>query len=886
MTAVLLLTIAFGVGSNAAVYGFLQGLIAPALPMRSGERLVSVFERDRSRNAGPLSPEEFGQVEKRHAVFAWVGAVRIKPRTAIIGGHAKILSIAAATAQLGEAFSLPLSKGAVISRNLWQRELGASASAIGSRIRIDGAEIAVGGVGPERLDGLYSDQSIDVWIAAKPEGVEGAIGRERRDLWVVASLGEKVSPDQAEAEIRSGPSGLREVSVVPFTGLAPSMERGLSQVSLFLTFSAAAVFLVACINVASFLLGRALRRSHETSLRVALGATRGELFRDLLADSVVIAVSGGALGLLLGILTARAFPALLFESDAARLTFAPHQLPICAASLACVVVTVICGMLPVVGTVTDRPWMVLQRESGSPSKVVLRLRSTLVVGQITLGCTLVVCTAVMLAGLHSALETSAGHRLGNPVLLTVQAQPAGGPEIDPRYFDAVEQKVSTIAGVRPLAWTERLPGNGPAWVSFRIQQASAQYRELAMDVAWLTPASLQTLKSLPVAGRMFGTGDRMGKVAVVNEAAALEISGAKTAGMVIRASGDHPLEIIGVVKEAGSEGTKAPLDEGTRGLGKLYGGGNARPTIYYGYLNQAEAPKTIRDATFRVPVAEPVGGVELNANVVSMNYFSALDMPVVEGRKFGAERIPGEGRAAVINQEAADLYFNGKTLGSAVISEGGVRTEIVGVVRSQAFGRFEQHAEPTIYFPMWQDCPARMTLMLKPAKWSMRLAADLRKKVESVPGGSPNSSGVTMFDAQLEHSGLAGLRIATLIGGTSAAVALLVGLLGLLNAQGDAERQRQRDRALRIALGAQRWRIVLLVMKTAGRLALIGTATGVLLSFAVMRLLIADVAMLSSPPLEVWLIASLMPIAAVMLVSILPAGRTSVIAPAVIMRDM
>lgn len=874
----LLFTIALGVGSNAAIYGFLQGLIDPALPVRSGERLVSVFKTDRSPNVGPLSPEEFAQIEKSQGVFAWVGAVRVKPRTAMVGGHPRVLSVAAMTPQLGEALSLTLGKGAVISRSLWQTEFGGGAKAVGSRIRVDGVDVGIGGVAPERLDGLYSDQNVDVWLEAAPEDLEGA-GRERRDLWVVASLRKNVSADRADAEIRSGSAGLSEVTVVPFTGMAPSLSRALSRVGLFLTLSAAAVFLVACINVASFLLGRALRRSHETSLRVALGATRGELLRDLLADSVVIATGGGALGLLVGVLTSRALPALLFEGDAARLTFAPHLLPICAASLLCVVVTVICGMLPVVGTVTDRPWMVLQRETGSPSRGVLRFRSMLVVGQIALCCMLVVCTAVLLTGLHSALETGPGHRLGNPVLLTVQAQPMGGPEIDPGYFDAVQQKASAIEGLRPLAWTERLPGNGPTWESFRIQQESAKFREVAMDISWLTPEKLQSLDRLPLAGRMFGIGDRTGRVAVVNEAAASELFGVKTAGMVIRDTSDHPLEIIGVVKETGDEGTNGHGGRADEKKGQ-------RATIYYGYVNGAEAPKTLRDARFRVPVAEPVGDVELNANVVSANYFSALNIPVVEGRAFEAQRISSEGRSAVINQEAADLYFNGKALGSAVIDDSGVRTEVVGVVKSQAFGNFEQHAEPTIYFPMWQDAPARMTLMLKAAKWNKELASELRQRVAVVPGGSVAPSGMTTFDAQLARSGLAGLRIATLIGGASAAIALLLGLIGALNVQSDAERQRQRDRALRIALGAQRWRIVLLVMKTAGGLALLGTAIGILLSLAVTRFVIAEAAMVAPLSMKVWLIAPLLPFIAVVMMSTWPAGRASLIAPAVIMRDL
>jgi ABC-type antimicrobial peptide transport system permease subunit len=175
---------------------------------------------------------------------------------------------------------------------------------------------------------------------------------------------------------------------------------------------------------------------------------------------------------------------------------------------------------------------------------------------------------------------------------------------------------------------------------------------------------------------------------------------------------------------------------------------------------------------------------------------------------------------------------------------------------------------------------------LKSSKWNKGMAADLRRRVGVVPGGNAARSAVTTLDEQLAHSGLAPLRIAILIGGASAAIALMLGLLGVLNAQGDAERQRRRDRALRIALGAQRWRVVLLVMRNAGRLAVFGAAIGIALSFAIVRLLMADGAVVTTPSLDVWVVAALLPVAAVMTVSIVPARSASVIAPAAIMRDL
>jgi putative ABC transport system permease protein len=871
LSLALLLTIALGVCSNAAVYGFLQGLTHPASSLRGSEGIVSIFGQDRSRGAGPLSPDDFQLLKTSRGVFDWIGAVRIKPRDTVIDAHAEIAIVAAVTPNLGGALKLPLGNGVVISHRMWENEFGGMPNAVGSQIRIDNIDLRIEGIAPVQLDGLYNNQPVDLWIRLQEQDLQ-ADGRARPDLWVLARLRHSVSTSQAQTAIRSVSAGLREVSVTPFTGIAPNMARGLSRVAMFLNFSAGAVFFIACINVASLLLGRALRRSHETSLRIALGATRAELLWELFSDSIVISIADGAVGLLLGIATAHAIPAFLFEKDAERLIFAPHLLPILAASVACIVVTVICAMMPVLGTVTDRPWIALQRETGSPSKAIQRLRSGLVAGQITASCMLVICAALFLDGLHSASKTTAGHQLGNPILLTVQAMPQPQADIEyvfSKYFTDVEKAAKSVPTLSPMTWTARLPGNQPSWRSFRMQpSSSSQYRDVGMDIVWVTQDSLQWFDKQPIAGRMFEANDQSRRVALVNEEAAAELFGPQTAGVVLRDPADQPIEIIGVVKTNSKDAARNPV-----------------PTIYYDYIDHWDAPRPIRNARFRVPAAPPVTGVELNSDVVSASYFAALDLPLIAGQKFSEHRTPGQGRVGVINQEAADLYFNGKPLGAGVIDDSGVRTEIIGVVRSQVFGTFEQQAEPAIYFPMWQDCPPRMTLMLRNSKGNKNILNDLRFKIENIPWHGPVPVAIDTHDTRLAQSGLAGMRIATLIGTASAAMALMLSILGLLSAQSDAERRRQRERALCIALGAQRWRIVLSVIRSAGRLALVGTVTGTLLSFALLRILMADITAITSPQFGVWLIAPLLPAAAVMIASVVPARRASVISPLTIMRD-
>jgi len=858
----LLLTIALGVGGNAAVYGFLRGLTHPSLPLKSSNGVVSILRQDPSRGAGPLSLDEYQRLASTPGIFDWVGAVRINPGKATIDGRSQIATIATVMPNLAKSLAIPLTDGAVISHRIWENQFSSKKDVLGSTIRIDQAELRISGIAPIQLDGLYTGQRVDLWIQSNEQELKNA-DHDRRNLWVLARLHSGASIPQAQAALRS--STLGEVRVTPFTGILPNRARGLARVGIFLSFSAAAVFFVACTNVASFLLGRALRRSHETSLRIALGATRAELLLELFADSLVISIAGGILGLLLGMLTAHTLPVFLFKEDAERLSFAPHLLPIFGASFLCIVVTVFCGMMPVFGTRTDRPWTVLQRETGSPSKAMLRLRSGLVVGQITACCMLVLCTALLLDGLHSALRTSAGQLLGDPILITVQAQiPRNGPEVDTTYFSEVEQKTKSIAGLSPLGWTAQLPGSQPTWRTFKVMPSSSQYRDLDMDIVALTPGSLNSLEDPSTAEKMFGINDQKYRLAVVDEDAAAQLLGPQTIGLVIQDPAGLPIEIVGVVK-------KKPDELQQR-----------HPTIYYGYLNPSAAPGPIRGAHFRVPHAVPESGVELNTNSVSANYFLALGMAATVGEKF-SDQVRAQGRVAVINQEAADLFFHDKPLGAGVVDENGVRTEIIGVVRSQPFGTFERHAEPTIYFLMDRDCPARMTLILKDSKGSKGIEAELRKKIESVPGGNGRIA-IKTLTAQLTQSGLAGLRIATLIGGASAAAALLLSILGLLSSQNDAERQRQRDRALRIALGAQRGRITLIVVKNAGVLALAGTAIGTLLSFVLLRLLMADIT-ISWPPIQVWVIASLLPAALVVTASMLPARRASVISPSSIMRD-
>src|SRR6185369_16943959 len=195
----------------------------------------------------------------------------------------------------------------------------------------------------------------------------------------------------------------------------------------------------------------------------------------------------------------------------------------------------------------------------------------------------------------------------------------------------------------------------------------------------------------------------------------------------------------------------------------------------------------------------------------------------------------------------------GKAIGAAVIDTLGRRTEIVGVVHSEPLGTFQQRPEPALYLPMWQDSLPRMTMVVQVADVSSPRLVDFQRAIESVPGRGPSPPVVKTLEVYLTQTSLAPLRIATTILGASAALGLLLSVLGLFGALSDAARQRRRELALRIALGAQRWRVIWQVLGEAGRLACAGTVAGMLGSLLLSRWMTGITGRAGSPALWVWL---------------------------------
>ena len=858
MALALLVTIALGVGSDVSILGFVRGLTRVSSPLTSDDRIVSVFGQDLHHQAGPVSYREYLALRQNPGVFELLGAARIAQESIFSAGQSDIVPVAAVTPDLSRLLGISFEAGVVISNRMWSSEFGAKPDVRGDQIRVDGVDMHIGGVAPVWLEGLYRDRAVDIWMPLRESGLT-ELDRGSRNFWVLGRLHRSVSGRAAQTSVQTAAG---ELLALPYTGMTPETAIGLRRVGTLLGLAAGAVFFIACANVASFLLGRAFTRSHATALRVALGARRSQLIWDLLSDSLVISIAGGAAGLLLAIWTSSGLPALLYEKDAAHLVFAPDLFSIIATSAVCIGVTIVSGLLPVLVLSHDRPVAVLRRESAGPSLPVRRLRMGLVVAQMAGCCVLVISTAALVEGLRSAMVTGAGHKLDHTFLATVQTQPLVGIH----YFQRLEESLQPIAGVSRIEWAGQLPGSEPARQSFRIEPPQLPLRQIELDIQWFTAGSLTLFQMPPKEGHLFGFEEQGCRTAIVNEAAAGQLFGPATAGRILQDPAQLPVEVIGVVA----------MRKGV--------GGN-RPTIYYRQpKDKAPTPAPTAAAHFRAPISSELPRGEFDTNVVSPGYFNLVGLPLLAGRGFdgGAS---SECRVGLVNREAADLYFGGNAVGSALIDGNGRRTAVVGVTQSAALATFQRQAGPALYLPMAQDALPRMTMIVETRGTNGPGLADLRRVIESVQGSGPAPLILRTFDTYVTQTSLAPLHIATVILSTTATIAVLLGVVGLFGALTDAARQRRRELAIRIALGAQRWRVIVQVMGEGGRLACAGTAVGMIGSVLWTQWLAGITRSGGLPPLWVWLSAPFVLAGAVAIASFLPARRALALNPTIAIRE-
>lgn len=475
-SAVAILTLAFGIGVVVAIFGAVKAVLLDPLPYPRAERLVAVAEirRDGSRNEGTFGMYR-GLAARAH-VFEALAVVKVWQPTLTGDGKPERLEGQRVSAGYFDVLKVPPAHGralqpdddrrggpnvVVLSDGLWRRRFAADPSIVGRVIRLDDEAYTVIGVTPAGFADALAP-SVQIWSALQYDMSLGAawghhlrtIGRLRPDVGVdraskeIDAAGRAVLDDQHPATY----SADARFSVFP---LDDEMVRSVKPSLMAVMGAVSLVLLIACINVTNLLLARGARRRQEFAMRIALGAGRGRLVRQLLTESLVLAAVGGVLAVAVAYAGVRVLSVFVppelpraagISVDASVLTFA-----ILVTSL----VGVLVGLVPAFDS--------LQRPVAVTRNVTSRVttRRVLVVAEVAFAVVLLVTAGLLLHSLRRLFAVSPGFDPSN--VITMQVQTSGrrfDKDTTERFFEHALAAVRDVRGVRVAGFTSQLPLSG------------------------------------------------------------------------------------------------------------------------------------------------------------------------------------------------------------------------------------------------------------------------------------------------------------------------------------------------------------------------------------------------------------------------------------------
>jgi predicted permease len=594
-------SIAVAVGIYTALFAVVDALLLRPLPVRAPERLVSVYTSGSDGEPyNTTSYPDLMDLRAQNAVFediaghsAMIAAISDGDRTRLMlgeivtGNFFQVLGIPAAFGRtLQPADDRPgAERVVVVSHKYWTRDMGGRGDAIGRTIRIRGQAYTIVGVAPREFTGILPIVSADLWMPAaqveevEPAGIIDSVpspgGRTRlerrgyRWLFVTARLKPDVSIAQARANVDAVMRGLaathvqtnkdRRPSLVATRNLRlhPQADTALQLGAAGLMIAVGLVLVVACANVAGMLLARASARQKEIGIRLAIGATRGRLIRQLVTESVLLSLLGAGGGVAIAAWLTRAASsldlpipvplALTLRIDARVLAFA------IAAS---VVAGVLAGIVPALRA--SRADLASAMRGAAPGARVGRirwsLRDSMVAAQIAVTAVLVVGAGLLGRSLLAMQRADVGFRTGGIAIVSTDPEMLRYDEGRARqfYVQALE-RIRALPGVESAALAARLPFS----LNFHVEQfhvpglASPGDRGFAIHNTRVSPDYFATLGVPIVEGRAFTAADTPDsqRVIVVNETLARRFwPGESAVGkrLHIRSADGPAFEIVGV----------------------------------------------------------------------------------------------------------------------------------------------------------------------------------------------------------------------------------------------------------------------------------------------------------------------------------------------------
>jgi predicted permease len=567
---VAILSLGVAIGCNTAIFAVVDALLLRPLPVREPSRLVDLYTSGAdgdtySTNSLPdiLDYREqkgvFADVAGYSPMFAGVSRgdrARLVLGEVVTGNYFTTLGV---SARLGRTL-LAADDGpdaprtVVLSNRYWRREFGGEPSAVGSTLRIRGQEFTVVGVLDDGFTGMVPMLAPEIWVPVRfaeevePAGINESVpsptGSSRLDrrgqrwLFVKARLADQASVEQARANVDVVAARLRaehpqtnkdrRVTVRPTadTRLHPEADKMLAWVVTGTMLAVGLVLVIACANVAGMLLARAAARQREIAIRLAVGAGRGRLVRQLLTESLILGVLGAGVGVLLAswltrLLTTFQLPIPIALSIDLRL-----DARVLAFTAGVSLLTgVLAGLAPALRATRANLVGDLKSDTAGGRMRGRRwtMRDVLVVGQMAVTIVLLVTAGLLVRSLSAAQKANVGFATDGLAIVSADTGMLRyTPERSQQYWGEVTRRIEAIPGVKGVATASRLPFSlnfNRTSIAVPGRQKAADEMGTATNSASVSPAYFSTLGIGVLEGRAFADSDVPGdrRVAIVSE---------------------------------------------------------------------------------------------------------------------------------------------------------------------------------------------------------------------------------------------------------------------------------------------------------------------------------------------------------------------------------
>jgi predicted permease len=491
-TLVAVLTMALGIGANSAIFSIVNAILLRPLPVESPGELVEIYSQEGDEEPVPNAYPDYLDIRGRDDLFVGVTGYTMDLLSMDVGDRSEVVMGEAVSGNYFELLGVPAARGrtfipgeddapgaapvVVISDGLWRRRFAADPNIVGRTLRLKGRPFEVIGVASPKFKGLYVGFASQMWIPVTTRahfGGDDLEDRGSRWLMVKGRLRQGVTPEQAQAGMNVLGRQLattypesndnRRFTIIPTNDvrLHPVVDRALMPVAALLMAVVGLLLLIVCTNLANLLLARALARRKEVAIRLAIGAGRGRLIRQLLTESLVLAILGGVFGLLIAIWTANLLvsfqPPIMFQLT---LDLGIDGRVLAFTFLVSVLAGVFFGLAPALQATKPELIPALKDELDNVGGRRRRfgLRDSLVVAQVAISLVLLIGAGLFVRSLISAQDIDPGFERERVAIIMLSPSIAAYEDSRARdLLSSVVERARTLPGVEGAALASRMP---------------------------------------------------------------------------------------------------------------------------------------------------------------------------------------------------------------------------------------------------------------------------------------------------------------------------------------------------------------------------------------------------------------------------------------------